>query len=420
VPAPDFSSPAREALGVVGGVLALFALDEAIRALLSRIGFEFPSAVAGMLLSFAVLALGRAWGSGFAERTTQWLEPARRFLGRWMALFFVPPLAVVPLAPAPGPGELWRVVVVLTAGFVATLVGTAFVARALSADVETSPPALSPARSWPVRALVALWVFVTLVGYLGAAVLDARYGRIAFGVGLTVCSFVLGEWVRSRLAARGAALLSSLCHPVGVAALGTALVWSGLGWPLGDYFVLGGGAVGPGNLLVWCLAPAVVALGLSLDRERELLRRAALPLLSATAFAAAFSLFANAGLARALGLSAAYGRALVPRSVTTPIALSIARLIEGDPSLTAVLVIVSGVLGALVARPLLERLGFGSPIALGVATGAASHGIGTAALLREAPRAAALSGIAFALTASFSVALVSLPVVRAGLRALTG
>jgi putative effector of murein hydrolase len=120
------------------------------------------------------------------------------------------------------------------------------------------------------------------------------------------------------------------------------------------------------------------------------------------------------------GLSVAYARALVPRSVTTPIALSIARLIDGDPSLTAVLVIVSGVVGALAARPLLERLGFDSPIALGVATGAASHGIGTAALLREAPRAAALSGIAFALTASISVALVSLPPVRGLLLLLTG
>lgn len=404
---------------MVGGVLALSAVERSVHALLSRVGFEFPSAVAGMLLCFALLALGRVLGLGFVDRVTLLLEPARRFLGRWMALFFVPPLALLPLAPPPGPGELWRVLVVLSAGFVATLIGTALVARALSRHVETPAPALAQSRSWSVAALLGVWGAVAFAGFVAAAV-GVAPGRVAFGVGLTVCSFVLGEWLRGVLAQRGATLVSSVCHPVGVGALGTSLVWSALGFPLRAYLGLDGGAPGPGTLLVWCLAPAVVALGLSLDRERALLRRAALPLLTATGFAAAFSLFANAALSRAFGLSVAYARALVPRSVTTPIALSIARLIDGDPSLTAVLVIVSGVIGALAARPLLERLGFDSPIALGVATGAASHGIGTAALLREAPRAAALSGIAFALTASISVALVSWPPLRALLLALTG
>jgi putative effector of murein hydrolase/putative effector of murein hydrolase LrgA (UPF0299 family) len=419
VPTPKPAAPAREALEIAGGVVALFVVDRGVGVVFSWVGFEFPSAVAGMLLCFALLALGRVLGLPFVERVTLLLEPARRFLGRWMALFFVPPLALLPLAPAPGPGELWRVLVVLSAGFVTTLVGTALVARALSGHVETAAPALAQARFWSVPALLGVSLVVTLAG-LAAAFFGVDLGRVAFGVGLTICSFVLGDWLRGELARRGAILLSSLCHPVGVGALGTSLVWSGLRFPLREYLALGGDARGPGNLLVWCLAPAVVALGLSLDRERELLRRAAVPLLTATAFAAAFSLFANAGLSRLFGLSVAYARALVPRSVTTPIALSIARLIDGDPSLTAVLVIVSGVLGALVARPLLERLGFHSPIALGVATGAASHGIGTAALLREAPRAAALSGIAFALTASISVALVSLPPVRTLLLLLTG
>jgi putative effector of murein hydrolase/putative effector of murein hydrolase LrgA (UPF0299 family) len=408
-----------DALEVAGGVLALFALDHGLRALLALFAFEFPSAVAGMLLSFGVLALGRALGLPGVDRVTRLLEPARQFLGRWMALFFVPPLALLPLAEPPGPGELWRVVLVLSFGFAATLVATACVARLLSGHVEAPAPVLAPAQAWPVRALLGVWLVATGLGY-AAALAGSALGRLAFGVGLTVCWFVIGDWLRGALARRGAVLLSNVCHPVGVGALGSGLVWCAAGFPLRGYLAFGSVAPGPGNLLVWLLSPAVVALGLSLDRERESLRRAAAPLLVATGFAAAFSLFLSAALSRVLGLSVAYARALVPRSVTTPIALSIARLLEGDPSLTAVLVIVSGVLGALAARPLLERLGFRSAIELGIATGAASHGIGTAALLREAPRAAALSGIAFALTASISVALVSLPPVRALLLALTG
>ncbi len=404
---------------MVAGVLALFVIERGLGALLALVGFEFPSAVAGMLLCFALLAMCRALGLSGVDRVIALLEPARHFLGRWMALFFVPPLALLPLAEPPGPGELWRVVLVLSLGFAATLLGTAFVARLLSGHAEAPAPVLAPAQSWPMSGLLGVWLLTTGLGY-AAALAGLALGRLAFGVGLTVCWFVIGDWLRGTLARRGAVLLSNVCHPVGVGALGAGLVWCAAGFPLRSYLAFGAEASGPGNLLVFLLSPAVVALGLSLDRERESLRCAAAPLLVATAFAAAFSLFASAGLSRLFGLSAAYGRALVPRSVTTPIALSIARLLDGDPSLTAVLVIVSGVLGALAARPLLERLGFRSPIALGIATGAASHGIGTAALLREAPRAAALSGIAFALTASISVALVSLQPVRALLLALTG
>src|SRR5688572_9764977 len=166
----------------MGGVVALFAVDRGVRALLARIGFEFPSAVAGMLLCFALLALGRVLGLGSVDRVTRLLEPARRFLGRWMALFFVPPLALLPLAPAPGPGELWRVLVVLSVGFVATLVGTALVARALSGHVETPAPALASARLWSVPALLGVWLAVAVAGSAAAA-FGAALGRVAFGVG---------------------------------------------------------------------------------------------------------------------------------------------------------------------------------------------------------------------------------------------
>lgn len=164
-----------------------------------------------------------------------------------------------------------------------------------------------------------------------------------------------------------------------------------------------------------CLGPSVVALGLALDAQRSLLRKGAAPLFASTLFAALFSLFTSAALARVLGLPSQLGRAFIPRSVTTPIALSIAELLHADSGLTAALVITTGVLGALFALPLLRRLGFRSPFVVGVATGAASHGIGTAALVREEPAAAALSGISFALTATASVLLVSVPQIRAAL-----
>ena len=70
MPTPKPAPRAREAFEVVGGVVALFAIDRGVRALFSWVGFAFPSAVAGMLLCFALLALGRTLlcDAGLCER----------------------------------------------------------------------------------------------------------------------------------------------------------------------------------------------------------------------------------------------------------------------------------------------------------------------------------------------------------------
>ena len=90
-----------------------------------------------------------------------------------------------------------------------------------------------------------------------------------------------------------------------------------------------------------------------------------------------------------------------------------------DPSLAATIVVVTGLLAANFGRSVLDALGVDSPVARGLAMGAAGHGLGTAAMAEE-KEAFPFAAIAMALNAALSTVLVSVPAVRRALLAAAG
>jgi putative effector of murein hydrolase len=93
--------------------------------------------------------------------------------------------------------------------------------------------------------------------------------------------------------------------------------------------------------------------------------------------------------------------AVAPKSVSTPVAIEIARILGANVSITAVLVVTTGMVGAMIGPRLLTVLGVSDPVARGVAIGATSHATGTAAILQEGETQGAMSAIAMALTVIF-------------------
>jgi predicted murein hydrolase (TIGR00659 family) len=155
------------------------------------------------------------------------------------------------------------------------------------------------------------------------------------------------------------------------------------------------------DLMTRLLGPATVALAVPLYRHRRLLMTywASIALgivCGSVATVVTVVLFARwASLDRMLVL------AVAPKSVSTPVAIEIARILGTNVSITAVLVVATGMVGAMMGPRLLTALGVSDPVARGVAIGTTSHATGTAAILHEGETQGAMSAIAMALTAIF-------------------
>ena len=153
------------------------------------------------------------------------------------------------------------------------------------------------------------------------------------------------------------------------------------------------------------LGPATVALALPLHAALPEVRRAALPLLAALVAASATAMGSAVAIAWAMGASPATLLALVPKSTTAPVAIGIAEATGGSPTLTATLVILTGMTGAILVTPLMNALGLTDWRARGFAVGVAAHGIGTARAFQVNETAGAFASLGMGLNALLTAIL---------------
>ncbi|MFM8554917.1 MAG: LrgB family protein [Betaproteobacteria bacterium] len=157
------------------------------------------------------------------------------------------------------------------------------------------------------------------------------------------------------------------------------------------------------------LGPAVVALAWPLwERRVELKKRAPALIVAAIAGGLAAALSAVV-MGYVLGLPDEVLRSLAPTSVTAPVAMGVAERIGGIPALAAVFAVITGMIGALSAKYLFDRIGIHSPAVRGFALGTASHGIGAARAMQVHPDAGAYAGLALGI--QVIVASLSLPLI---------
>jgi predicted murein hydrolase (TIGR00659 family) len=192
-----------------------------------------------------------------------------------------------------------------------------------------------------------------------------------------------------------------LANPVLIAVviLGTVLWISGT--PYQTYFE---GA----QFVHFMLGPATVALAVPLHANGARIRRALLPLAAALVAGSLTAILSAVGIAWALGVRGEALLSLAPKSVTAPVAIGIAETIGGAPTLTAVLVILTGIAGAIMATPLLDAARISDWRARGFAVGVASHGIGTARAFQVNETAGAFAGIGMGMNALFTALVAPL------------
>ena len=159
------------------------------------------------------------------------------------------------------------------------------------------------------------------------------------------------------------------------------------------------------------LGPATVALAIPLYRQRERLRTLALPILVALLLGVLTAALSAVGLGVLCGADTITLISLAPKSATAPVAMGISEKLGGLPSLTAVLVVSTGIVGAVLGPGLLRLIDCRDEAVKGFAMGLRSHGIGTARCFQIGPVMGAFAGLAMALSA-FATAIMLPPLLR--------
>ena len=215
------------------------------------------------------------------------------------------------------------------------------------------------------------------------------------GLSVTLLAYIVGLWLFKRSGQK------PLANPVLIAiALITALLWT-TGTPYQRYF---DGA----QFIHFLLGPATVALAVPLHAYWRRLRKMALPLIVGLFAGSATAAFSAMGLAWLLGASPETVFSLGPKSVTTPIAMGVAEQIGGIPSLTAVLVILTGILGAMGFPAFFRLLRIHNHATQGFAVGLTAHGLGTARAFLVSEEMGAFSALGMGLNGVATAVLLPL------------
>lgn len=160
-----------------------------------------------------------------------------------------------------------------------------------------------------------------------------------------------------------------------------------------------------GQFVHFLLGPATVALAVPLYQQFSRLRTLWLPVTISLVSGVLIAAGSSIGLAWLLGGSMEVQMSLAPKSATAPVAMGISENIGGLPSLTAVLVVITGIIGAVLGTKLFEWMQIKDDSVKGIAMGVAAHGIGTARAFQVSPQMGAFSGLAMALSA-FATAII--------------
>ncbi len=157
-----------------------------------------------------------------------------------------------------------------------------------------------------------------------------------------------------------------------------------------------------GDWLSNLLGIAVVALGVPLYQQMRDIHRELTGVILVVFVSSLFALVSTVILAVLAGADGQVALSLAPKSVTTPIAVLIVDNLNGVPSLAAIAVILTGLMGAIFGLPLLSLLKITDPKARGIAMGTACHALGTARMVQSSLKEGAYSALALVLSASIS------------------
>ena len=215
-----------------------------------------------------------------------------------------------------------------------------------------------------------IWVYLSTTPLLGLTV--------------TLLAYQAAYWIYRRLD------MNPLANPVALSVAFLVALLLATGTPYQTYF---DGA----QFVHFLLGPATVALAVPLYANLGKLRKNLVPVLGGLLAGSVVAAVSAVGIGWLLGADRVTLMSMAPKSVTTPIAMGISEKLGGLPSLTAVLVVSTGILGAVLARGTLNLLRIHDHAVRGFAVGVAAHGIGTARAFQVSEVMGAFAGLGMGL-----------------------
>ncbi len=212
-----------------------------------------------------------------------------------------------------------------------------------------------------------------------------------FGIFLSIAAYALGCGLNRKFR-------TPLCNPLLIAivlVVGVLLVFRI------PYEAYNAG----GEIISLFLAPATACLAVGIYAKLAVLKQYWLPILVGAVAGSASSMLSVYALCRLLGLDEQLTVSLIPKSVTTPIAVGIVESAGGLTPITVVAVIVTGILGAILAPTMIRLFRISDSVAAGLAIGACSHAVGTSKAVELGEVEGAMSGLAIGVCGVATVVL---------------
>ena len=459
-------------------IATLFGIDKGLGKAFAAAKVPFPSSLAGMLSVFAAMQGLQIVCPPGSDMIARFYAPAVALIKAWLPALFVPPLVILPMKRhlLGSPAQAAVLLALVAGGLVMSLSSSVLVAESVrkieasaqmrglmrrasrAPDVSPAEPSGEPKKKshldhiplTPEQLTLSLprlpgpkapilfaalvlcrVIFTTRFAAAGTvSATDKAFGVKLFGIYATMASYLTAQSLPPAV--------KKTAHPVLVTALLAYAAHAGLSLAtnlplpllLSAYFGSGTGA-GAGDLISSALGAAIVSFGMQLYTYRSMVYSNSLRVMATTAFSAAFGLASSALLVRLAGVVPAQtGLSLLTRCITTPLALSGASLTGADASLSALVVVLTGLLGASAGNGFLEGIlgskvvrgkaaagGKSDDVSVGLAMGAAAHGLGAAAVASE-PLKFAAAIVSMSLTGVWTVALLACGPVRQALTRL--
>lgn len=200
------------------------------------------------------------------------------------------------------------------------------------------------------------------------------------GIALSLICFEIGLFIHRKTKL-------SILNPILICVPLIILAMSGLHMSL-DQFNKGG------SLITFFLGPATVVLAVPLYKKLDLVKKYAIPIVLGVTVGCITAILSIYGFCKLLGLQDQLTFSLVPKSITTPIGIEVSKTIGGIPAITVSAIIITGIIGAVVAPAVCKVFRIKDEVAVGISIGTASHAIGTTKAIEMGETQGAMSGLA--------------------------